>query len=78
MKTDIETLIAAMRILAADIQTDDGVANAAISEAADRLEEFRQALEEISQLHLGGIEFAQAAAWAAVKRARLALGRDWP
>lgn len=35
-----ETLIAALRILAEDIVSDDGVANAAIAEAADRLEEY--------------------------------------
>lgn len=42
-KTDTKTLIEALRILANDIQSDDGIANlffsAAISEAADRLEE---------------------------------------
>jgi ABC-type transporter Mla subunit MlaD len=38
-RTDTATLIQAMRILARDIQSDDGVANAAIAEAADRLEE---------------------------------------
>lgn len=31
-------LVSALRILAQDIQSDDGVANAAIAEAADRLE----------------------------------------
>lgn len=39
MKSSTTTLIAAMRILAADIQSSDGVANLAIAEAADRLEE---------------------------------------
>jgi len=39
MKTSTETLIEALRILAKDIQSDDGVANAVIAEAADRLEE---------------------------------------
>ena len=38
-KSSTETLVAAMRILARDIQSGDGVANAAIAEAADRLEE---------------------------------------
>lgn len=33
------TIIAALRILARDIQSQDGIANAAIAEAADRLEE---------------------------------------
>ena len=40
-RSSTETLIAALRVLARDIQSDDGVANAAIAEAADRLEEFR-------------------------------------
>ena len=41
MKTNTLILIKAMRRLADDIQSDDGVANAAITEAADRLEELR-------------------------------------
>ena len=40
-KTDTLILIKAMRRLANDIQSDDGVANAAIAEAAERLEELR-------------------------------------
>ena len=39
MRSSTETLIAAMRILARDIRSTDGIANAAIREAADRLEE---------------------------------------
>jgi hypothetical protein len=39
MRTDTQTIIAAMRHLAATIQSDDGVANASIAEAADRLAE---------------------------------------
>lgn len=38
-KTPDSILISALRTLAADIQSEDGVANAAIAEAADRLEE---------------------------------------
>ena len=34
-----QTIICALRILARDIQTDDGVANSARREAADRMEE---------------------------------------
>lgn len=37
--TNDQTLVAALRILAEDIQSDDGIANAAIFEAALRLEE---------------------------------------
>lgn len=36
------TIVSAMRILSTDIQSDDGVANAAIAEAADRLEELQR------------------------------------
>lgn len=39
-RSTTRTLIDVMRILAADIKSDDGVANAAIAEAADRLEEY--------------------------------------
>ena len=39
MKTSTETLIAAMHILATEIQSDDGAANAAVAEAAERLAE---------------------------------------
>ena len=37
-QTNTKTLVSALRLLAQDIQSDDGVANAAIAEAADRLE----------------------------------------
>lgn len=43
-QTDTPTLIKAMRILARDIQSGDGVANAAIAEAADRLEDLSNQL----------------------------------
>lgn len=39
MKTDDEILIKALEILSSDIQSDDGVANACIAEAAQRLRE---------------------------------------
>lgn len=39
IRSNTETLIAAMRILADEIVSEDGVANAAIREAAERLEE---------------------------------------
>lgn len=38
-KSDTDTIIGALRVLARDIQTDDGVVNACLSEAAERLEE---------------------------------------
>lgn len=39
MRSDDKTLIGALRVLARDIQTDDGVINACLGEAAERLEE---------------------------------------
>lgn len=42
MRSSTTTLISALRILARDIQSEDGVANAAIAEAADRLEELKR------------------------------------
>lgn len=47
MKTDTTTLISAMRVLANDIQSADGVANAAIAEAADRLEMLQKEMERL-------------------------------
>ena len=47
-KTSTETLIAAMRILVEDIQSDDGVVNAAIAEAADRLEELKAEVDRLN------------------------------
>ena len=44
MKTSTKTLAAALRILALEIQSPDGIANAAIAEAAERLEQLEKAL----------------------------------
>ena len=41
-RTDNTTLVAALLILARDIQSNDGVANACIAEAADRIDELRE------------------------------------
>jgi len=46
MKSDTQTIISALRVLAQDIQSGDGVANAVIAEAADRLEELQTQLKE--------------------------------
>ena len=43
--TETKTIIEALRILARDIHSEDGVANATISEAADRLEELQKLLD---------------------------------
>ena len=49
MRTSTETLIAAMHILATEIQSDDGVANAVIAEAAQRLEEQQERITQLEQ-----------------------------
>ena len=46
MKSDTKTIIGAMRILSREIYCEDGVATAAIAEAADRLEELEAQLKE--------------------------------
>jgi len=50
-RTDIKTLIDAMRILSEGIQSEDGVANAAIAEAGQRLQEQD---DYINKLELAG------------------------
>lgn len=49
MKSSTETLIKAMYILSNDIYSEDGVANAAILEAAIRLEELYKENLELKQ-----------------------------
>ncbi len=49
MKTSTETLIAAMRIFSRDIISDDGVTNAFIAEAAQRLEEQQDRIKQLEQ-----------------------------
>jgi hypothetical protein len=49
VKTSTETLIKAMRILSSDIQSDDGVANVAIAEAAQRLEEQKDRIKRLEE-----------------------------
>jgi hypothetical protein len=44
-RSSTETLIKALRILSRDIESEDGVANTAISEAADRLEELHNSMQ---------------------------------
>ena len=44
MRTETETIIEALRILAGDIFSKDGIANLAIAEAADRMEELSDEL----------------------------------
>jgi len=47
VRSSTETLIKAMRILSSDIQSDDGVANAAIAEAAQRLAEQQDRIKRL-------------------------------
>jgi hypothetical protein len=47
MKTDTATIASAMDILARDIESGDGVANAAIREAAGRLRELERERDEV-------------------------------
>ena len=42
MRTSTETLIKSLNILASDIKSEDGIANAAISECALRIEELNK------------------------------------
>jgi len=49
VRTSTETLIAAMRILSQDIQSEDGAANAAVAEAAQRLEEQQERIAKLEQ-----------------------------
>ena len=44
MKSSTETLIKALQLLAQEIESPDGVANAAIAEASERLEELHEAI----------------------------------
>ena len=49
MRTSTETLIAAMRIFSRDIISDDGVANAFIAEAAERLAEQHMRIAQLER-----------------------------
>ena len=49
MKTSTETLIAAMHILATEIQSEDGAANAAVAEAGERLAEQHMRIRRLEE-----------------------------
>lgn len=57
MKTPTEKLVAALHALANDIQSDDGVANAAIYEAAHRLEEQNQRIKRLEEALEGTVKW---------------------
>jgi len=49
VNTSTEKLVMAMRVLAEEIQSDDGVANAAIHEAALRLEQQNDKIKRLEE-----------------------------
>jgi uncharacterized protein (UPF0212 family) len=49
VRTSTETLIAAMRILSQDIQSEDGAANAAVAEAGERLAEQHMRIAQLER-----------------------------
>jgi len=49
-RSTTETIIGALNVLARDIQTDDGVINGCLYEAASRLEELRQENERLREM----------------------------
>lgn len=46
-QTDDATLISALRTLAVDIQSDDGIANSVVFEAAQRIEDLHHSIDSI-------------------------------
>ena len=48
--TDTSTLIKALRVLALDIQSDDGTANASIEEVPNRMEKMQELLNGVYDL----------------------------
>jgi hypothetical protein len=56
MRAKTETIIGALRVLANDIQSEDGVANLAIAEAADRMEELCSELLFYTKLNKNFVE----------------------
>jgi hypothetical protein len=66
MKTPTNTLADALDILARDIESGDGVANAAIAEAAQRLREYMKSsecmlIEDNKRMRKAGCKLAEAA-----------------
>lgn len=56
MKSSTETIISALQILASEMQTEDGVINSCLLEAADRLRELSEQLEDSRQLNKDSFE----------------------
>jgi hypothetical protein len=49
-RTSTDTLITALRVLARDVQSEDGVANSCLREAADRMEELNQVVDQATNV----------------------------
>jgi hypothetical protein len=72
--TDTATLIAALRILVREIQSDDGIANSCIAEAADRIEQLdTMATEVLRASHHGDQHFIQCLTYSDPGTTRLRL-----
>ena len=56
-RSKTKTIIVALRILADEIRSDDGIANAAILEAADRLEEMSCKIRKLKLKLASQIEY---------------------
>ena len=64
-KTPTPVLVVALRILVKEIYSEDGVANACIAEAADRIESLDRETSDIALIaHLQGVD-AERARWQA-------------
>jgi hypothetical protein len=50
MKTSTTTLIEALEILSRDIESEDGIANSAIADAARRMKKMRKNIEDLLDL----------------------------
>lgn len=59
MRTNNKTLVEAMRVLSREIKSEDGIANAAIAEAADRIEELEARAVKREQQLLANHERAE-------------------
>lgn len=67
MRSSNKTLADALRILAQDLESVDGVANAALQEAADRIDELAAEVEDLrNQNHNNRV--AAEARWDRIKR----------
>lgn len=75
MKTDTSTLIAALEILSRTIKSDDGTAEAALAEAAERMQELAVRNDALADALRGVMNhIAITGDYAAFEKARAALG----